>query len=58
MVAIALLGTVICQVVFGRLGDQIGRRRVYGVALIIMVLSSSVLKWAVCGLNYQAQLFF
>ena len=40
MVAIALLGTAIGQLVFGRLGDKIGRRRVYGLALMIMVLSS------------------
>ncbi|XP_030951041.1 probable inorganic phosphate transporter 1-8 [Quercus lobata] len=40
IVAIALLGTAIGQLVFGRLGDKIGRRRVYGLALMIMVLSS------------------
>ncbi|XP_018860630.1 probable inorganic phosphate transporter 1-9 isoform X2 [Juglans regia] len=40
MVAIALMGTAIGQVVFGWLGDRVGRRRVYGIALMIMVLSS------------------
>ncbi|KAA8537372.1 hypothetical protein F0562_026941 [Nyssa sinensis] len=40
MVAVALLGTVIGQIVFGRLGDCKGRRRVYGLALMFMVLSS------------------
>ncbi|KAG6704531.1 hypothetical protein I3842_07G137200 [Carya illinoinensis] len=40
MVAIALLGTAIGQLVFGRLGDLVGRRRVYGLSLTIMVLSS------------------
>ena len=49
MVAIALLGTAIGQVVFGTLGDQIGRRCVYGVALIIMVLSSSGCGFSVCS---------
>ncbi|KAK7854128.1 putative inorganic phosphate transporter 1-8 [Quercus suber] len=49
MVAIALLGTAIDQVVFGRLGDQLGRRRVYGVALIIMVLSSFGCGFSVCS---------
>ncbi|GMH20502.1 hypothetical protein Nepgr_022343 [Nepenthes gracilis] len=40
MVAVALLGTVIGQLVFGRLGDVAGRRRVYGLALALMILSS------------------
>ncbi|KAF8409887.1 hypothetical protein HHK36_002405 [Tetracentron sinense] len=40
MVGISLLGTVIGQLVFGRLGDRFGRRRVYGVALMLMVTSS------------------
>ncbi|XP_059636859.1 probable inorganic phosphate transporter 1-9 [Cornus florida] len=40
MLAVALLGTVIGQLVFGRLGDRIGRKRVYGLALMLMVMSS------------------
>ena len=40
MGAIALLGTVIGQLVFGRLGDLLGRRKVYVFALLIMVFSS------------------
>ena len=37
MVVIALVGTAIGQRVLGRLGDLIGRRRLYKFALIIMV---------------------
>ena len=48
MVAIALLGTVIGQLVFGRLGDLVGRRRVYGIALMIMVLSSIGCGFSIC----------
>jgi len=47
-VAIALLGTTIGQLVFGRLGDRIGRRRVYGIALMIMVLSSLGCGFSIC----------
>ncbi|KAL4650472.1 hypothetical protein ACB092_01G090600 [Castanea dentata] len=48
MAAIALVGTVIGQVVFGRLGDLVGRRRVYGIALMIMVLSSIGCGFSIC----------
>jgi len=48
MVAIALVGTEIGQLVFVRLGDLIGRRRVYGLALIIMVLSSIACGFSIC----------
>ncbi|KAF3972740.1 hypothetical protein CMV_003779 [Castanea mollissima] len=48
MAAIALVGTVIGQVVFGRLGDIVGRRRVYGIALMIMVLSSIGCGFSIC----------
>uniref|UniRef100_A0A5B7BDZ0 Putative inorganic phosphate transporter 1-9 n=1 Tax=Davidia involucrata TaxID=16924 RepID=A0A5B7BDZ0_DAVIN len=48
MVALALLGTVIGQLVFGRLGDRIGRRRVYGLALMLMVLSSIGCGFSIC----------
>jgi PHS family inorganic phosphate transporter-like MFS transporter len=47
-VGIALLGTVIGQLVFGRLGDLVGRRRVYGLALMIMLLSSIGCGFSVC----------
>ncbi|KAL9252316.1 putative inorganic phosphate transporter 1-9 [Drosera capensis] len=48
MVAIALLGTVFGQLLFGRLGDVVGRRRVYGLALLLMVLSSFGCGFSVC----------
>ncbi|CAK9178281.1 unnamed protein product [Ilex paraguariensis] len=49
MIGMALLGTVIGQLVFGRLGDQLGRRRVYGVALILMVMSSIGCGFSICA---------
>ena len=48
MLAIALLGTAIGQLVFGRLGDRVGRRRMYGIALMIMVLSSIGCGFSIC----------
>ncbi|KAJ7967003.1 Phosphate transporter [Quillaja saponaria] len=48
MVAVALLGTVIGQLVFGRMGDRVGRRRVYGVALMLMVLCSLACGFSIC----------
>ena len=48
MLAIALLGTAIGQLVFGWLGDRVGRRRVYGIALMIMVLSSIGSGFSIC----------
>lgn len=48
MVVTALLGTVIGQLVFGRLGDLIGRRKVYGFALMLMVLSSFGCGHSIC----------
>ncbi|OWM81158.1 probable inorganic phosphate transporter 1-9 isoform X1 [Punica granatum] len=48
MVAVALLGTAIGQVVFGYLGDRIGRRRVYGLSLMLMSLSSLGCGFSVC----------
>ncbi|KAK9164869.1 hypothetical protein Scep_000060 [Stephania cephalantha] len=47
-VTIALLGTVVGQLVFGRLGDKIGRRKVYGMALMFMVLSSIGCGFSIC----------
>ncbi|KAG7647039.1 putative inorganic phosphate transporter 1-8 [Arabidopsis thaliana] len=46
--AIALLGTATGQLVFGYLGDRVGRRRVYGLCLIIMILSSFGCGFSVC----------
>ncbi|KAG9456648.1 hypothetical protein H6P81_001156 [Aristolochia fimbriata] len=40
MIGIPLLGTVVGQLLFGWLGDKVGRRRVYGVALSIIIFSS------------------
>ncbi|XP_076892281.1 putative inorganic phosphate transporter 1-9 [Bidens hawaiensis] len=40
MIALALVGTVIGQLVFGHLGDRVGRRHVYGVSLMMMVAGS------------------
>ncbi|XP_052201895.1 probable inorganic phosphate transporter 1-9 [Diospyros lotus] len=48
MVGIPLLGTVIGKLVFGRLGDCFGRRRVYGLALTLMVLSSLGCGFSIC----------
>ncbi|KAM6543463.1 hypothetical protein CsatB_007910 [Cannabis sativa] len=48
MVGMSLLGTVIGQLVFGRLGDLIGRRRVYGMSLMMMVLSAIGCGFSVC----------
>ncbi|KAJ0247719.1 inorganic phosphate transporter 1-8 [Hirschfeldia incana] len=46
--AIALLGTATGQLVFGYLGDRVGRRRVYGLCLVIMILSSFGCGFSVC----------
>ncbi|ESQ27484.1 hypothetical protein EUTSA_v10018375mg [Eutrema salsugineum] len=46
--AIALLGTALGQLLFGYLGDRVGRRRVYGLCLLIMVLSSFGCGFSVC----------
>ncbi|KAF8093103.1 hypothetical protein N665_0390s0011 [Sinapis alba] len=37
---VALCGTLIGQLFFGWLGDKLGRRRVYGITLIIMIFCS------------------
>ncbi|XVF78475.1 hypothetical protein PTKIN_Ptkin14bG0136500 [Pterospermum kingtungense] len=51
LVAIALLGTVVGQLVFGRLGDRIGRRRVYGLSLGMMVISSIACGFSICRMR-------
>ncbi|KAK7362502.1 hypothetical protein VNO77_04618 [Canavalia gladiata] len=48
LVAVALLGTAIGQLVFGRLGDLKGRRRVYGFALLLMVFGSLASGFSIC----------
>lgn len=35
------VGTVIGQVVFGHLADRIGRRQMYGIELVIMILTTT-----------------
>ncbi|KAA3484424.1 putative inorganic phosphate transporter 1-9 [Gossypium australe] len=48
LVSIALLGTAVGQLMFGRLGDRAGRRRVYGLSLGMMVLSSLACGFSIC----------
>ncbi|TKY58978.1 inorganic phosphate transporter 1-9 [Spatholobus suberectus] len=48
LIAVALLGTAIGQLVFGRLGDLKGRRRVYGFALLLMVFGSLASGFSIC----------
>lgn len=48
MLGVALLGTAVGQVVFGRLGDLVGRRQVYGLALGLMVVSSLGCGLSIC----------
>uniref|UniRef100_A0A0E0LB38 H(+)/Pi cotransporter n=1 Tax=Oryza punctata TaxID=4537 RepID=A0A0E0LB38_ORYPU len=47
-VGVALLGAVVGNVVFGALGDRVGRRRVYGACLMLMVCSSVGSGFSVC----------
>ncbi|KAK3132307.1 hypothetical protein QOZ80_6AG0519320 [Eleusine coracana subsp. coracana] len=47
-VGVALLGAVVGNVVFGALGDRVGRRRVYGTCLLLMVCSSVGSGFSVC----------
>ncbi|KAI3938111.1 hypothetical protein MKW98_018667 [Papaver atlanticum] len=47
-VATALIGTVFGNLVFGYCGDRFGRRRVYGSALLIMILSSIGSGFSIC----------
>ncbi|XP_050375939.1 probable inorganic phosphate transporter 1-9 [Argentina anserina] len=48
MVGFPLLGTIIGQLLFGRLGDLVGRRHVYGLSLMVMVLSSIGCGFSIC----------
>ncbi|CAL9028448.1 unnamed protein product [Prunus brigantina] len=48
LLCVAFLGTVIGQLVFGRLGDRIGRRRMYGLSLMVMILSSLGCGFSIC----------
>uniref|UniRef100_A0A0D9WPV0 H(+)/Pi cotransporter n=1 Tax=Leersia perrieri TaxID=77586 RepID=A0A0D9WPV0_9ORYZ len=47
-VGVALLGAVVGNVLFGALGDRVGRRRVYGACLLLMVCSSVGSGLSVC----------
>ncbi|KAI3969614.1 hypothetical protein MKX01_020175 [Papaver californicum] len=47
-VATALIGTVFGNLVFGYCGDRFGRRRVYGVALLIRIFSSIGCGFSIC----------
>jgi PHS family inorganic phosphate transporter-like MFS transporter len=47
-VGVALLGAVVGNLVFGALGDRVGRRRVYGACLLLMVCSSVGSGFSVC----------
>uniref|UniRef100_A0A0D9WPV1 H(+)/Pi cotransporter n=1 Tax=Leersia perrieri TaxID=77586 RepID=A0A0D9WPV1_9ORYZ len=47
-VGVALLGAVVGNVLFGALGDRVGRRRVYGACLLLMVCSSVGSGFSVC----------
>ncbi|TVU11401.1 hypothetical protein EJB05_44986, partial [Eragrostis curvula] len=47
-VGVALLGAVVGNLVFGALGDRVGRRRVYGTCLLLMVCSSVGSGFSVC----------
>nr|GEX55521.1 probable inorganic phosphate transporter 1-9 [Tanacetum cinerariifolium] len=51
MIGVALMGTAIGQLVFGRLGDRVGRRHVYGVSLTMMVVGS-----VGCGLSLSTSM--
>ncbi|XP_010227723.2 probable inorganic phosphate transporter 1-10 isoform X2 [Brachypodium distachyon] len=47
-VGVALLGAVVGNLVFGALGDRVGRRRVYGPCLLLLVCSSLGSGFSVC----------
>ena len=48
LVAVALVGTAIGQLVFSRLGDLKGRRWVYGLALMLMIFGSLGCGFSIC----------
>jgi PHS family inorganic phosphate transporter-like MFS transporter len=48
LLATSLVGAAIGQLIFGTLGDRIGRRRVYRLTLMIMVLSSIGCGFSIC----------
>nr|ABK63966.1 PT4 [Solanum melongena] len=47
VIGVALVGTLSGQLVFGWLGDKLGRKKVYGLTLILMVLCALC-----CGLSF------
>ncbi|KAG6472600.1 probable inorganic phosphate transporter 1-10 [Zingiber officinale] len=48
IVAVVLAGTVVGQLMFGALGDRVGRRRIYGVSLLLMIAGSFACGFSVC----------
>ncbi|KAF7827502.1 inorganic phosphate transporter 1-11-like [Senna tora] len=53
VVSVALVGTLCGQLVFGWLGDKLGRKKVYSITLIFMVL------YAICsGISLPKERFF
>ncbi|CAN6207831.1 unnamed protein product [Urochloa humidicola] len=48
MVGVALLGAAAGNLLFGALGDRVGRRRVYGASLLLMVCCSVGSGFSVC----------
>ncbi|XP_044960096.1 probable inorganic phosphate transporter 1-10 [Hordeum vulgare subsp. vulgare] len=47
-VGVALLGAVVGNLLFGALGDRVGRRRVYGPCLLLLVCSSVGSGFSIC----------
>ncbi|PKU87601.1 probable inorganic phosphate transporter 1-10 [Dendrobium catenatum] len=48
VISVALIGMILGQLLFGFLGDRLGRRRVYGLALLLMIFSSFGSGFSVC----------
>ncbi|KAK0596961.1 hypothetical protein LWI29_020529 [Acer saccharum] len=50
VIGVALVGTLTGQLFFGWLGDKLGRKRVYGITLILMVIC------AICSVFHSDRL--
>ncbi|KAJ8638710.1 hypothetical protein MRB53_012977 [Persea americana] len=48
VVGVSLLGTVVGQLIFGWLGDRMGRKKVYAVSLLLMVFGSMASGFSIC----------